>query len=62
MDPNSEKIAHNIISKIESHIDDEIHKLDQLDGRGLEELREQRLQELKREAELKNEWRSKVKE
>lgn len=51
---------HNIISTIEEKVDDELYKLDQLDGTSLEKLREQRLKEMKHEAQLRTNWIAKV--
>lgn len=47
---------HNIISTIEEKVDDELYKLDQLDGTSLEKLRELRLKEMKHEAQLHTDW------
>ncbi|XP_066901069.1 thioredoxin domain-containing protein 9 [Halyomorpha halys] len=54
-----EKIMHNIISTIEEKVDDELYKLDQLDGNSLEKLREKRLKEMKHEAQLRTDWLAK---
>nr|CAD7444514.1 unnamed protein product [Timema bartmani] len=41
---------------VEEQLDAELKKLDNLDEDGLEELREQRLRDLKKQAQLKQEW------
>ena len=45
-----------IASKIEEHLDDEMHKLDNMNEEDLDRLREQRLAALKKQQKKRQEW------
>ena len=45
-----------IASKIEDHLDDEMHKLDNMNEEDLDRLREQRLGALKKQQKKRQEW------
>ena len=54
-----EKAVLEATKVVESQLDAEIERLDQLDDSDLEALRKKRLQQMKQQAAQREEWRSK---
>lgn len=61
MNPEVQKVIEsavvNEIKKVEQTVDDEINRLDKIDEDGLEQIRQRRLAQMKREAEQLAQWR-----
>ena len=55
----SEAVTASVLSAVEGAVDAELQKLDNLDEEGLVQLREQRLQQMKRDAKQRDEWKTK---